>query len=89
VRRDLALIVERDRPAGEVLAAIRESGGSQLVSAEIFDRYRGPGVPEGRQSLAFRLVFQRADRTLTDDEVSAAVDRVVRTLERRFGGKLR
>ena len=53
------------------------------------DRYEGRGVPEGRTSLAFRLVFQRADRTLTDEEVAAATDRVVRVLERRFGGKLR
>jgi phenylalanyl-tRNA synthetase beta chain len=89
VRRDLAVIVDGEVPAGEVLAAIRETGGAHLAAAEVFDRYQGPGVPEGRQSLAFRLVFQRADRTLTDEEVSAAVDRVVRTLERRFGGKLR
>ncbi len=89
VRRDLAVIVDLDRPAGDLLAAIRESGGAHLAAAEIFDRYQGAGVPDGQQSLAFRLVFQRADRTLTDDEVSTAVDRVVRTLERRFGGKLR
>ena len=89
VRRDLAVIVDRGLAAGELLAAIRENGGAHLASAELFDRYQGPGVPEGRQSLAFRLVFQRADRTLTDEEVSAAVDRVVRTLERRFDGKLR
>jgi len=89
VRRDLAVIVDRERPAGELLAAIRESGAASLVSAEIFDRYEGRGVPEGRTSLAFRLVFQRPDRTLTDDEVAAATDRVVRVLERRFGGKLR
>jgi phenylalanyl-tRNA synthetase beta chain len=89
VRRDLAVTVDRELPAGEVLAAIRESGGPHLASVEIFDRYRGPGVPDDRQSLAFHLVFQRADRTLTDEEVAAATDRVVRTLDRRFGGKLR
>ncbi len=89
VRRDLAFVVDRERPAGELLAAIRASGGPSLVSADIFDRYEGRGVPEGRTSLAFRLVFQRPDRTLTDDEVNAATDRVVRVLERRFDGKLR
>jgi phenylalanyl-tRNA synthetase beta subunit len=40
-------------------------------------------------SLAFRLVFQRMDGTLTDEEVGAATARVVRMLERRFDGKLR
>jgi phenylalanyl-tRNA synthetase beta chain len=89
VRRDLAFVVESERPAGQLLAAVRASAGPSLVSAEIFDRYQGRGVPEGRISLAFRLVFQRLDRTLTDDEVNAATDRVVRVLERRFDGKLR
>jgi len=89
VRRDLALVVDRERPAGELLAAIRESGGPSLLTAEIFDRYEGSGVPEGCTSLAFRLVFQRPDRTLKDDEVAAATDRVVRVLERRFDAKLR
>ncbi len=89
VRRDLAVIVDRDLRAGDLLAAIRESGGPHLSNAEVFDRYQGRGVPDGRQSLAFRLVFQRADRTLTDEEVSAAIDRIVRMLERRFDGKLR
>ncbi len=89
VRRDLAVILDRSQPAGEVEAAIRKTGGSDLVAVELFDRYEGKGVPEGRVSLAFRLVFQRSDRTLTDDEVVRATDRVVKMLDRRFGGELR
>ena len=54
----------------------------------MFDRYEGRGVPEGKVSLAFRLVFQRTDRTLTDAEVSRAVERVL-DLSQRFGGELR
>ena len=51
-------------PAGEVLDAMRKTAGaSALISVELFDRYEGKGVPEGKVSLAFRLVFQRADRT--------------------------
>jgi phenylalanyl-tRNA synthetase beta chain len=89
VRRDLAVLVDAARPAGEILAAIRQSGGALLVSAELFDRYQGPGVPEGQQSLAFRLVFQHAERTLTDAEIAAATEKVVRMLTHRFDGKLR
>ena len=89
VRRDLAVIVATDRPAGEIRAAIAQTGGAHLLSVEPFDRYQGRGVPEGRVSLAFRLVFQRMDRTLTDEEVGAAIERIVRMLERRFDGKLR
>ncbi len=46
-------------------------------------------MPAGKVSLAFRLVFQRPDRTLTDAAVAQATERVVKTLARRFGGELR
>lgn len=89
VRRDLAVILDRAQAAGEVEAAIRKTGGRDLVSVELFDRYEGQGVPEGRVSLAFRLVFQRPDRTLTDAEVIRITGKVVKMLARRFGGELR
>jgi phenylalanyl-tRNA synthetase beta chain len=89
VRRDLAALVDRDQSAGEILEAIRKAAGPDLVSVEPFDRYEGEGVPSGRVSLAFRLVFQRADRTLSDAEVGQSVDRVVRMLTNRFGAELR
>jgi phenylalanyl-tRNA synthetase beta chain len=89
VRRDLAVLLDRDQPAGEILEAIRKQAGALLASAEVFDRYEGRGVPEGKVSLAFRLVFQRADRTLTDAEVNKTTDRVVQMLAHRFGGELR
>ena len=72
-----------------LLDAIRKTAGDDLVSADLFDRYEGKGVAEGRVSLAFRLVFQRADRTLKDSEVTKAMDRVVRMIAHRFGGELR
>jgi len=89
VRRDLAVVLGRDVAAGDVLDAIRKQAGPQLVAAEVFDRYEGKGVPEGKVSLAFRLVFQRADRAFTDAEIAKLVDRVVGMLGHRFGGELR
>jgi phenylalanyl-tRNA synthetase beta chain len=89
IRRDLAVVVDRDRPAGELLEAVRRAAGKDCISAQLFDRYEGRGVAEGRVSLAFRLVFQRADRSLKDEEVTPAIDRVVRMLAHRFGGELR
>ena len=75
--------------SNEILEALQRSAGKNCASVEIFDRYEGRGVPEGRVSLAFRLVFQRDDRTLTDAAVGPAVDKVVRMLSHRFGGELR
>jgi phenylalanyl-tRNA synthetase beta chain len=89
VRRDIAVLLDASQASGEVVESIRRVAGSNLISVEIFDRYQGKGVPEGRVSLAFRMVFQRADRTLTDAEVTKMMDRVVRTLTERFGAELR
>jgi phenylalanyl-tRNA synthetase beta chain len=89
VRRDLAVLVDRAVAAGEVLEAIRKSAGKDLISLELFDRYEGRGVPEGRVSLAFRLVFQRLERAFTDAEIARTMERVVGMLAHRFGGELR
>lgn len=89
VRRDLAVLLPRARPAAEVLEAVRRAAGGDLVSAQIFDRYEGQGVPRDRVSLAFRLVFERPDRALTDAEVAGSIDRVVAVLAERFDGELR
>ena len=59
------------------------------MSADIFDRYEGRGIPEGKVSLAFRLIFQRPDRAFTDEEIVRMTDRVVQMLAHRFGGELR
>jgi phenylalanyl-tRNA synthetase beta chain len=89
IRRDVAVLLDRSQPAGEIVEAVGKVAGADLVSVEIFDRYEGKGVPEGRVSLAFRMVFQRSDRTLTDAEVTKTTNRVIRTLTERFGAELR
>jgi phenylalanyl-tRNA synthetase beta chain len=89
VRRDLAVLLDRTVQAGAALEWIRKTGGASLQSAFVFDRYEGRGVPEGKVSVAFRLEFQRSDRTLTDAEVSRTVERIVKELSQRFGGELR
>jgi phenylalanyl-tRNA synthetase beta chain len=89
VQRDLAVLLGADVAAGEVLEAIRKKAGGSLQDVVIFDRYEGKGVPEGRVSLAFRLTFQRNDRTLTEPEVTKATERVVQLLAKQFGGELR
>jgi phenylalanyl-tRNA synthetase beta chain len=89
VTRDIALVVAEEVRAGAVVDALREAGGSRLSRVELFDLYRGRGVPESKKSLAFRLVMQDTDRTLTDSEVDAEMARLVQILADRFGGSLR
>jgi len=76
--RDIALVVDAARHAAEVRAALLQlarpaaAGGFSLEAVEIFDVYRGTGLPEGKKSLAFSLSYRSAERTLNDDEVNAA-----------------
>jgi phenylalanyl-tRNA synthetase beta chain len=89
LRQDIAVIVPEELAAGDVVAAVREAGGAELATVRVFDVYRGPQVGEGRKSLALHLVFQAADRTLTDAEGDAARERIVARLAGRFGAELR
>ena len=73
---DLAFVLADDVPAERLDKAIRQGAGNLLVGLVPFDRYRGPGVPEGARSLAFRLRLQAPDRTLTDADVATVVTAV-------------
>ena len=79
----------RRRPGGRVLDVVRGAGGALLRSAEVFDVYRGAQVGEGRASLAVRMEFRAADRTLTDDEVAQRREKIVAALAEQVGGELR
>jgi phenylalanyl-tRNA synthetase beta chain len=83
--RDLALLVPEPLAAGTVTETIRASAGALLERLEVFDIYTGPGVPEGVRSIAYRLVFRHPERTLRDEEVDAAVDRVLGSLKEDHG----
>ena len=88
IEQDIAVIVDEDAEAARVRAVVAEAGGELLRSIEIFDLYRGEQVGEGRKSLALRLEFRAADRTLTDDEVAAIRGRIEESLA-KIGGSLR
>ncbi|HEX4608212.1 MAG TPA: phenylalanine--tRNA ligase subunit beta [Urbifossiella sp.] len=75
-KRDVAVIVPADTPADAVLAEIRAAGGDLLTGAELFDVYTGDRIPAGTRSLAFALVYQSADKTLTDKEIDKAHQKI-------------
>ena len=89
VERDLALIVPLGQPAGDVEALIRAEAGELLRELRLFDRYEGPPLGAGELSLAYRLRLQAADRTLTDEDVDALLERLVVALGERLGARLR
>lgn len=89
VERDLAIVLKRENRTGDILEAIRKTGGELLISVSLFDIYQGEQVPQGYQSMAFALKFQATDRTLTDAEVSEVTDAIATELSSRFGAQLR
>lgn len=89
VRRDLALVVDRDTPAEDILGCIREKAGDYLTDLKLFDVYQGKGIDPARKSLAVGLTWQHPSRTLNDDEVSAAIQTILTSLGDRFNATLR
>jgi len=88
VRQDLAVVVPTDVSAARVRGAILSGGGELLRTADVFDLYEGEQLGEGRKSLALRLEFRAADRTLTDEEVAELRGAIAAQLS-EIGGSLR
>lgn len=89
VFQDLSLVVATDVPASAVIDAVREGAGELLEGVDLFDVYTGPQVGEGRKSLTLALRFRAPDRTLTEDEASAARDAALAEAAGRVGAVLR
>ncbi|MEV6295055.1 phenylalanine--tRNA ligase subunit beta [Streptomyces sp. NPDC004059] len=88
--QDVALVVDKPIPSGEVEAALREGAGELLESLRLFDVYENAEqLGEGKKSLAYALRFRAGDRTLTVDEASAARDAAVALAGERTGAVLR
>ncbi len=89
VIEDLAFVVAEDVTVRQVVDAIRRAGGKLLVGVELFDIYRGDPIPAGQKSLAFRVTYQAVDHSLSEKEVARLRQRIIKTVERETGGKLR
>ncbi len=89
VFQDVNLVVAAETPARAVEDAVRAGAGELLEDVRLFDVYTGPQVGDGRKSLTFALRFRAADRTLTEDDASAARDAAVRCAAERVGAVLR
>ncbi|MBU3183080.1 phenylalanine--tRNA ligase subunit beta [Clostridium psychrophilum] len=89
VTRDIALIVDESVLVQDIEDVIVSKGGNILESTKLFDVYKGKQIAEGKKSIAYAIVYRRADKTLTDEEVNKVHDRILRTLEHKLGAQLR
>ena len=88
VARDLAVTCGDKIPVLALEQAIRTGAGALLEKIELFDVYRGEQIEKGKKSAAFRIVLRSAESTLTDEQITAAMKRAVKELE-KIGAVLR
>ncbi|MGO9062042.1 MAG: phenylalanine--tRNA ligase subunit beta [Candidatus Binataceae bacterium] len=89
VRRDLALVIDREVPAATVIDTVRQINLPLLESVELFDVYTGEGIPPDKKSMALSLRYRARERTLTDEEVNQAHENLVRLVLTHLGAQMR
>ncbi|MBP3039738.1 phenylalanine--tRNA ligase subunit beta [Bacillaceae bacterium Marseille-Q3522] len=89
VTRDVALVVNKELAAATLQQVIAEAGGKLLKDVQLFDLYEGEHMEKGKKSLAFSLTYFAPDRTLTDEEVTKAHEKVLKAVSEKAGAILR
>ncbi|MCL6519587.1 MAG: phenylalanine--tRNA ligase subunit beta [Armatimonadetes bacterium] len=87
--RDLAVVVADEIPYDRVREVLEEGAGDLLESISLFDLYKGPPLPAGQKSLAFRMVFRSPTKTLRDEEVDDRMARIRNLLGDKLAASFR
>ena len=89
VRRDLAVVVDESVTLSSLTERVTLATSNLLRELRVFDVYRGPGLEQGRKSVALGLIFQDISRTLTDDDVERLMASVVADLRENLSARIR
>ncbi|HVV57683.1 MAG TPA: phenylalanine--tRNA ligase subunit beta [Gaiellaceae bacterium] len=89
VRQDIAVAVDEEVEAGQIVAVAREAAGPELREIRVFDVYRGDQVGQGRKSVAFSVAYQSPERTLSDEDAMRLREAIVGALRERLGAEPR
>lgn len=89
IKKDLAVVVDKDVTSEEIATLIKKAGGSSLSKIEVFDVYTGKGIEENKKSIAYSLTFEKMDRTLTDEEINTSLDKIIEMLSKKINAELR
>ena len=85
VRRDIAIIVDRELPASALVNTAKQASGELLSNARIFDIYEGQGIDSNKKSVGIGLTFRDYSRTLNDEDVTSLVEKILALLASEFG----
>ena len=89
VKKDLAVIVDKDKTSGEVSMAIKKAASNLLTKVELFDVYTGANIDENKKSLAYSLTFEDSKKTLTDEEINKEMEKIIEFLNKKINAELR
>jgi len=88
-RRDVAMLVPEAVTHESVLQTVKQAKAGNLESVELFDVFRGQGIPDGQKSLAYAFTYRAADKTLTDADVNSAHEKILGALKTQLKAELR
>ncbi|AYG00989.1 phenylalanine--tRNA ligase subunit beta [Lactococcus allomyrinae] len=89
VKRDIALLIDVEKTHADIISVITDSRVKTLMGAELFDIYQGEKLPLGKKSMAYSLIFQPADSSMTDEEIAAAVNKITKNLVEKLNVEIR
>lgn len=89
ITRDIAMLVKDEVLVGDIEKVITQKGTKLLEAVELFDVYKGKQIEAGYKSVAYKLTFRTADRTLTDEEVQKVMSKILAALEQELQARLR
>ncbi|MCL2753049.1 MAG: phenylalanine--tRNA ligase subunit beta [Defluviitaleaceae bacterium] len=89
INRDIAVVVKTTVNHGQIEAEIKKNGSKLLKNVQLFDIYEGKNLPEGTKSMAYALTFGAPDRTLTDEDATKAITKILTALEQNLEAQLR
>ena len=89
VERDIALVVDKNVTAEKLLSSVKKSAGNLYYNAKIFDIYRSANIGENNKSVALKVILSSSEKTLTEDEVNAVINKILKDCEFKFGARLR
>ncbi len=89
ITRDIALVVDTETKAGDIQSIIVEAGGALLKEVHLFDLYEGEKMEPGKKSIAYSLKYFDPERTLTDEDITKAHDKVLIAVKEKAGAELR
>lgn len=89
VIRDISVVVPEEIQVQGLLEDLITHRPAHVEAISLFDYYRGPGIQTGKKSLAFRVLLQDTQKTMTESEVDAAMQQIRQRLQERFGGEFR